>query len=458
MTESRSTDFTERVCTLLHEISQGRCSIGDADVYALPDENQQAVFTAALMLHEEMEYQAQLRAQARERRDALIDLAKVGIWDCDATSVLNHLRELGDNASDLLDRDDALVRVLFEKLTINGINKEGLRMLGSASLEALVSRRRELIDESSTPLFRELWKALAVGERRVELEGRLTPLIGRTMHVVMGVTVPRSHEGFTILTVADVSEHHQRRAAERAAAEKAAALEQVNTEVERLFYAVSHDMRAPLRSVYNLAEWAIEDLKDGDADSVYEHMNALRGRIARLEAMMNDLLTYARVGRVEREIEEVDVAALVKELGPLSALPDGFAIEASGSLPMINTVRTLLTQVFLNLVGNAVKHHDKESGKIVISAEDRPDGMVELRVSDDGPGIPAEYRTTVFDLFSTLKPRDEVEGSGMGLAFVHKAMQSIGGRVAIVGPEGRGTTFALTCPRTLAEAVKDPVE
>jgi signal transduction histidine kinase len=106
----------------------------------------------------------------------------------------------------------------------------------------------------------------------------------------------------------------------------------------------------------------------------------------------------------------------------------------------------LLAQVFLNLVGNAVKHHDKKTGSIRVSAEDQ-DSFVEFKVTDDGPGIPAKHRNKIFGLFTTLKRRDVVEGSGMGLAFVQKVVRQLGGRIDAVGPDGRGACLAFTWPK-----------
>lgn len=460
---SDESDFTERVCDMLHEISQGECEISEEYIESIEDPNQQAVFTGLLMLQEDLRYQAEQRAEAeaelqrrQERQRALFDLAKVAIWDCDITAPLERLGQLGAHALSRIESDDELVRTLFEALTINAVNREGLRMLAAANLHALCTRQPQLVSEHSLPMFRALWKALASGERRVEVQGMLRAFDETEMNVVVGITVPSAEDGFAVLTIADVSAHHKRLAAEHAAEERAQELERINAEVERLFYAVSHDMRAPLRGVHNLAEWALEDMEAGDKDSVVEHMSALRGRVERLERMMNDLLTYARAGRVARDVERVDVKELLDEVATLSAVPEGFAVTTAGELPTIKTVRTLLTQVFLNLVGNALKHHDAKTGKIVIDAEVQ-DTMVEFRVSDDGPGIPIRYRERVFGLFSTLKPRDEVEGSGMGLAFVQKVVRSVGGRVNIVGPEGRGATFAFTWPREMIASEPEPI-
>src|SRR5690606_24628061 len=100
----------------------------------------------------------------------------------------------------------------------------------------------------------------------------------------------------------------------------------------------------------------------------------------------------------------------------------------------------------LNLVSNALKHHDRDTGEVHIDVEDAGQHYV-FRVRDDGPGIPLNYRERIFGLFSTLKRRDEVEGSGMGLAFVQKVVRRLGGQVSVEGPEGRGVTFAFEWPK-----------
>jgi signal transduction histidine kinase len=165
--------------------------------------------------------------------------------------------------------------------------------------------------------------------------------------------------------------------------------------------------------------------------------------------MLTDLLSYARIGRTQYPVEAVDVGALLDEIvKTLLQVPDGFEVRWS-AMPRLVTHRTLLSQVFLNLIGNAIKHHDRKTGVIQIAAEDSGDSVV-FRVSDDGPGIPPAYRQRVFGLFSTLKRRDEVEGSGMGLAFVQKVTRRMGGQVVVEGPDDRGATFVFDWPKRTA--------
>lgn len=105
--------------------------------------------------------------------------------------------------------------------------------------------------------------------------------------------------------------------------------------------------------------------------------------------------------------------------------------------------------VFRNLLDNALKHHHRDVGKIEISAQSN-DRFVEFSTSDDGPGILAEYQRRIFHMFQTLKPRDELEASGIGLAVVKKVVERQGGTVTVVSREGQGSTFRFSWPKTVS--------
>jgi signal transduction histidine kinase len=110
-----------------------------------------------------------------------------------------------------------------------------------------------------------------------------------------------------------------------------------------------------------------------------------------------------------------------------------------------------LQQVFHNLINNAIKHHDRDSGTVTLEVE-RLEGQYRFTVSDDGPGIPAEYQKQIFEMFRTLKSRDEVEGSGMGLALVKKTVERFGGGIEVLSGIERGAAFAFTWPDGVATA------
>jgi PAS domain S-box-containing protein len=218
-------------------------------------------------------------------------------------------------------------------------------------------------------------------------------------------------------------------------------LERSNRDLEQFAYVASHDLKAPLRAIEVLVGWLAEDLADYQQGDVQENLKLLRTRTTRLNRLLDDLLAYSRVGRRVGEISEVNLGEMVEDIWSLSMPPPGFRVEIIGTLPTFTTYRGPLEQVLRNLIGNAIKHHPGPQGRITVSAEDHGDHYL-FAVADDGEGIPEEYRDRVYQMFQTLKPRDEMEGSGMGLAIVSRIVAWQGGRIwHEPAPGGRGTVF-----------------
>lgn len=239
----------------------------------------------------------------------------------------------------------------------------------------------------------------------------------------------------------------ERKGLERRLARHAIDLRRTNEELEQFAYVASHDLKAPLRGIENLVSWIEEDLEGSLTGDVRSNMDLLKSRVRRLESLLDDLLAYSRAGRGEVATDLVDTKALVEELAVLVSPPDGFSIVAGPSLPALPAAKAPLTQAFQNLIGNAIKHHDRPGeGHVWVDAQPSAD-MVEFSVTDDGAGIPEQFRERVFGMFQTLRPRDEVEGSGMGLAIVKKLVERQGGTVWLTdGREGRGLTVHFTWP------------
>jgi len=125
--------------------------------------------------------------------------------------------------------------------------------------------------------------------------------------------------------------------------------------------------------------------------------------------------------------------------------PEGFEVNVGPGFAAIQVARMPLQQILMNLIGNAIKHHDKTTGRIEVTAADRGSHHA-FAVGDDGPGIPVQFHGRIFKMFQTLKPRDQVEGSGMGLAIVRKQVELSGGSVSLQSSEGNGSTFHFTLP------------
>lgn len=219
-------------------------------------------------------------------------------------------------------------------------------------------------------------------------------------------------------------------------------LDQRNQELDRFVYVVSHDLKAPLRAISNLAQWISDDLAEQLPEENQAQMVLLRQRVYRLETFIDGLLEYSRVGRTEDITESVDVAQLLDEIIDSLVVPDTFVIELN-QMPKLVTKRLLLQQVFANLLSNAIKHHNRSDGRITISATQQGD-YYEFAVTDDGPGIAEEDHERVFGIFQTLTSREKRENTGIGLSIVKKIIESEGGTIVIDSQLNQGATFRFT--------------
>ena len=223
-------------------------------------------------------------------------------------------------------------------------------------------------------------------------------------------------------------------------------LEQRNQELDQFAYVTSHDLKAPLRAIANLATWIEEDIGDGLPAENVEQFELLKNRVHRMEGLINALLKYSRVGRKQQSKERVDVGDLLNDIVDSLSPTGAFSIEIDSNMPVLETRKVPLNQVFSNLVGNAVKHHDRLDGKVVVQAYEHQD-TYEFVVTDDGPGIDAAYHQKIFTIFQTLRARDDLEGAGIGLSIVKKTVEAEGGQISLVSSVGKGATFRFTWPK-----------
>jgi signal transduction histidine kinase len=225
-----------------------------------------------------------------------------------------------------------------------------------------------------------------------------------------------------------------------------------NNELDQFAYVVSHDLKAPLRGMYNIFNWIDEDHKDELSDQVKKYMEMLKGRIHRMESLITGLLEYARIGRVIKPIEKIDVKEMLNELVEM-LVPPGFKVNISNNIPQIYTEKIRLQQVFSNLISNAVKYNGKESGKITIRCIEKP-SYYEFSLSDNGIGISREFHEKIFGIFQTLREKNELESTGVGLAIVKKIIEDKKGTIKVLSEEGKGATFVFTWPKETVNEIK----
>ncbi len=224
-------------------------------------------------------------------------------------------------------------------------------------------------------------------------------------------------------------------------------LERSNEELDKFAYVASHHLKAPLRGIDQLATWIVEDFDDKDATK--DHLRVMRNRVKRMGRLLDDLLEYSRIGRADSKLKEVDTRAVLEISFELASPPEAFQLVLDHRLPTFKTLAVPFELVLRNLINNAVKHHDRQDGKITVTVEDKGDAY-RFKIQDDGPGIAPKHHEKIFEIFKTLKPRDHVEGSGMGLAMIKKIVTTYDGAITVLSETGQGACFCLVWPKIIA--------
>jgi two-component system sensor kinase FixL len=219
-----------------------------------------------------------------------------------------------------------------------------------------------------------------------------------------------------------------------------------NRELEDFAYVVSHDLKAPLRGIGTLAEWLVADYADKIDDAGREQFQLMTKRVMRLDALINGILAYSRVSRAREQKMTIDLDEIARNVVDMLAPPPHIQIIFETRLPKVQAEPTKAQQLLQNLLSNAIKFCDKPAGLICVRCEAENDHW-HFSIADNGLGIEEKYFHRVFELFETLAPRDEVEGTGVGLAIVKKIVETGGGRVWLESTCGVGTTVHFSWPR-----------
>lgn len=244
----------------------------------------------------------------------------------------------------------------------------------------------------------------------------------------------------------------------------AASLDRSNQELQQFAYVAAHDLRSPLRGLSHLTRFIREDVEEADAtlpESVQQYIAELDAQVQRMQGLLSGLLDYSRVGREVQPVSQVNLEKLVDDAIAMADVPEGFCVTKPVQYPLLQAPPNALSRVLQNLIDNAVKHHDEPRGRIAIDVEDRSDQVL-FRIADDGPGIPANAREKVFQIFQTLKPKSKSSSpshsqnvnSGIGLAIVRKLVIDAGGTIQIQDSQWGGAEFRIEWPKKPAPRVE----
>jgi signal transduction histidine kinase len=228
--------------------------------------------------------------------------------------------------------------------------------------------------------------------------------------------------------------------------ERTRMLESVNKELNDFAFIVSHDLKAPLRAVGQLARWISEDYSTVLDANGKKQIELLLARVKRMSNLIDGVLRYSRASRMTENQEPVNLHRLAQEVIAVLAPPANIRIRIEGELPTLLGNRVHFEQVFQNLIGNAIKHMDKPEGLVVVRSNDMG-REYKFTIEDNGPGIEEKYFAKIFQIFQTLKSRDELESTGIGLTLVKKIVEAYGGAIWVESAVGKGSCFIFTIPK-----------
>jgi PAS domain S-box-containing protein len=286
-----------------------------------------------------------------------------------------------------------------------------------------------------------------ISDLEVNQDGRRVPLrvLYRPLHDLSG----RVEFGLGVLE--DVSDE---RNAERQISELAEELARSNQELEQFTYVASHDLSEPLRTVAGFVQLLAQRYQgrlDADAD---EFIGFALDGVARMQSLIQDLLTYSRVSRLEYILDSVDAHAMVTELAQAGSGPGTIT---SSALPIVQADPEQLRRVLQNLIGNGLKFVPPGRKPQVHVSATREGAKCRFAVKDNGIGVAPQHHERIFKMFQRLHSQDDFPGTGIGLAVCQRIIERHGGDIWVESTEGVGSTFFFTLPVPIRSEPSQPV-
>ena len=314
-------------------------------------------------------------------------------------------------------------------------------IMGRSSFEFIAPKDRQRAKENAM-------KTLKQGFLK-DLEYTCLTKDGYEIPVLMSPSVLRDAHGNPIAFVAVTKDITERKRAEEELEKYMKELERANRDMEDFTSTVSHDLKAPLRTIQAFSLLLMEDYSDSLDETGRDYLNMVKEGVERMNALIEDLLKLSRVGRKFSEVETVDMNELLEEIkSDLSARIEerGGEVVEVGKLPTVSTQRVWLKELFTNLIDNGLKFNKSNKPTVEVSGEEEDKNYL-FRVKDNGIGIGEKYQANIFNLFERLHSQSEYEGTGAGLAICKKIVEELGGVMRIESKPGEGSMFFFTMPR-----------
>ncbi len=328
----------------------------------------------------------------------------------------------------------------FALLSVDGyfleINSALERLLGFTRTEFLATKLERLTHPEDRRIDDLEHQAILDGQiEHYQVEKRYLHKRGGVVYALLNLSLIRSETNepaYFVAQLVDLSA--QKRLLDD--------LKRANEELQNFAGVISHDLKAPLRGIYTMLQWLRDDYASQLTPEGRELIDKLMQRSQHMDAMINAILEYARLGSPSDDRTDIDLNTLVHDVIEMVVPLTRFDVHLA-PLPHLYANPFRMQQIFQNLIENAVKFNDKDRGLIRIGAE-RAGSMWRFWVQDNGPGIAESQRERIFDLFHKHHASNAISGSGLGLAIVKRIVEAEGGQIGVTS--GRLTTFTFTLP------------
>lgn len=241
---------------------------------------------------------------------------------------------------------------------------------------------------------------------------------------------------------------------ERRVEQRTRELQLANQELEHFAFAISHDLRTPLRGIRNYVDFLTEDLKGKIEAESAEDLNRLGRATEELDRMIEELLQYSRIGRINSDPERVNLKSLILEISKIVSTRPDREVVIDGEMPSIVAPLSILRQIFQNLIENGIHYNQSGTKRVRIAAHriEGPDPRWRFDFEDNGIGIDPRYHEKIFGMFERLHSDKEFSGTGIGLAAVRKSVQFLGGTIRVTSSPGDGSIFSVELPEVAPQA------
>jgi PAS domain S-box-containing protein len=371
-----------------------------------------------------------LRTSEAQLSNAL-KIAHLGHWEYDV-------------ASDLFTFSDH-----FYAIFRTTVEREGSYIMSSAQYA-----QRFVHPDDRSVVSAEIQKALETTDPcfNRQLEHKMIYADGEVGYIAVRFFIIKDDKGHTVKTYGVNQDITDRKRAEEALRKKTEELARSNRELEQFAYVASHDLQEPLRMVTSYVQLLARRYKDKLDSDAKEFIAFAEDGAIRMWRLINDLLTYSRVGAWGKEFEPIDCETVLDQsLNNLQVtVEENEAVVTHDPLPAVMADHPQLVQLFQNLIGNAIKFRGNEPPRIHVSASRNGNGWM-FSVCDNGIGISPEYAKRIFIIFQRLHSREKYPGTGIGLAICQKIVERHGGRIWVESEVGKGATFYFTLPGSKTE-------